>query len=156
MSEITTWVLIIAAYPFIAAWLVGLRRGYQISELEEQLVLLREKVQQLFPAPLETPAPRPADAAASTVPTDDVEQAPPDVLPDSALAQVQEVHAASDSAGDAQTLHLSPQAKRATPRRGRSRGSPIQRDTITPPLNLMPHPKKYHHHLAGWLQSKPG
>jgi hypothetical protein len=31
MSEITTWVLIIAAYPFIAAWLVGLRRGYQIN-----------------------------------------------------------------------------------------------------------------------------
>jgi len=76
MREITTWVLIIAAYPFIAAWLVGLRRGYQINELEEQLVLLREKVQQLSAAPLETPA----DMAVSTVPKDDVEQVPPAVF----------------------------------------------------------------------------
>jgi uncharacterized membrane protein len=141
MSEITTWVLIIAAYPFIAAWLVGLRRGYQINELEEQLVFLREKVQQLSPAPLETPAPRPADIAVSTVPTDDVEQAPPAVLPGSAHAQVQGVGAASASASasasvdDAQTIHRSPQAKRGTPRRGRSRGSPIQREEITPPLD---------------------
>jgi len=141
MSEITTWVLIIAAYPFIAAWLVGLRRGYQINELEEQLVFLREKVKQLSPAPLETPAPRPADIAVSTVPTDDVEQAPPAVLPDSAHAQVQGVGAASASASasasvdDAQTIHRSPQAKRGTPRRGRSRGSPIQREEITPPLD---------------------
>ena len=70
MSEITTWVLIIAAYPFIAAWLVGLRRGYQINELEEQLVLLREKVKQLSPAPLETPAPPHADMTVSTAPRD--------------------------------------------------------------------------------------
>jgi uncharacterized membrane protein len=139
MSEITTWVLIIAAYPFIAAWLVGLRRGYQINELEEQLVLLREKVQQLSPAPLETPAPRPADMVVSIVPKDDVEQVPPAVLPDSAHAQVQGVDAASASAStsadDAQTIHRSPQAKRGTPRRGRSRGSPIQREAITPPLD---------------------
>jgi len=141
MREITTWVLIIAAYPFIAAWLVGLRRGYQINELEEQLVLLREKVQQLSPAPLETKAPRPADMAVSTVPKDDVEQVPPAVLPDSAHAQVQGVDAASASASasasvdDAQTIHRSPQAKRGTPRRGRSRGSPIQHEAITPPLD---------------------
>ena len=80
MREITTWVLIIAAYPFIAAWLVGLRRGYQINELEEQLVLLREKVQQLSAAPLETPEPRPADMAVSKVPKNDVEQVPPAVF----------------------------------------------------------------------------
>ncbi|MBD8567354.1 DUF2339 domain-containing protein [Oxalobacteraceae sp. CFBP 8763] len=139
MREITTWVLIIAAYPFIAAWLVGLRRGYQINKLEEQLVLLREKIQQLSPAPLETPAPRPADMAVSTVPTDDVEQVPPAVLPDSAHAQVQGEDAASASASaiadDAQTIHRSPQAKRGTPRRGRSRGSPIQHEEITPPLD---------------------
>jgi len=135
MSEITTWVLIIAAYPFIAAWLVGLRRGYQINELEEQLVLLREKVQQLSPTPLETPAPRPADTTASTVPKDDVEKAPPDVLPGSVLAQVQEVDDASASVDGAQTIHRSPQAKRGTPRRGRSRGSPIQHEATTPPLD---------------------
>jgi uncharacterized membrane protein len=143
MREITTWVLIIAAYPFIAAWLVGLRRAYQINELEEQLVLLREKVQQLSSAPLETPAPRPADMAVSTVPKDDVEQVSPAVLPDSAHAQVQGVDAASASASasasanadDAQTIYRSPQAKRDTPRRGRGRGSPIQREEITPPLD---------------------
>jgi uncharacterized membrane protein len=145
MREITTWVLIIAAYPFIAAWLVGLRRGYQINELEEQLVLLREKVQQLSPAPLETPTPRPADMAVSTVPKDDVEQVSSAVLPDSAHAQVQGVDGTSASASasastsasvdDAQTIHRSPQAKRGTPRRGRSRGSPIQHEAITPPLD---------------------
>ena len=137
MREITTWVLIIAAYPFIAAWLVGLRRGYQINELEEQLVLLREKVKQLSPAPPETPAPRPADMAVSTMPKDDVEQVPPAVLPDSAHAQVQGVDGTSASASvdDAQTIHRSPQAKRGTPRRGRSRGSPIQHEAITPPLD---------------------
>jgi hypothetical protein len=148
MREITTWVLIIAAYPFIAAWLVGLRRGYQINELEEQLVLLREKVKQLSPAPLETPAPRPADMAVSTVPKDNVEQVPPAVLPDSAHAQVQAVDGASASVDDAQTIHRSPQAKRGTPRRGRSRGS--RRWT------LMLQPKRYLRHLAGWLRPKPG
>jgi uncharacterized membrane protein len=117
----------------------GCDAAYQINELEEQLVLLREKVQQLSPAPLETPTPRPADMAVSTVPKDDVEQVSSAVLPDSAHAQVQGVDGTSASASasvdDAQTIHRSPQAKRGTPRRGRSRGSPIQHEAITPPLD---------------------
>lgn len=147
MRDITIWILIIAAYPFIAAWLVGLRCGYQISALEEQLVLLREKVKQLSPAPLETPAPRPADMAVSTVPKDDVEQVPPAVLPDSVHAKVQGVDAASTTASASatakpdpgvsghnnQTAHRFLQAKRGASRR--IHGSGPQDDAITPPLD---------------------
>ena len=62
-------------------------------------------------------------------------------LPDSAHAQVQGMDGTSASTStsasvdDAQTIHRSPQAKRGTPRRGRSRGSPIQHEAITPPLD---------------------
>jgi uncharacterized membrane protein len=42
---------------------------------------------------------------------------------------------ASASADHAQTIDRSPQAKRGTPRRSRSSGSPIQREAIKPPLD---------------------
>jgi hypothetical protein len=162
MSEITTWVLIIAAYPFIAAWLVGLRRGYQINELEEQLVFLREKVKQLSPAPLETPAPRPADMAVSTVPKDDVEQVSPAVLPDSAHAQVQGMDAASASVS-AVRMPMTPRQSIGRPKQNEV--PPAAVAAVAARFNakrsrrrwiLMLQPKRYLRHLAGWLRSKPG
>jgi len=159
MREITTWVLIIAAYPFIAAWLVGLRRGYQINELEEQLVLLREKVQQLSPAPLETPAPRPADTAVSTVLKDDVEQVPPAVLPDSAHAQVQ----GGGTVPVPVRMPMTPRQSIGRPKQNEV--LPVVAEAVAARFNtkrsrhrwiLMLQPKRYLRHLAGWLQSKPG
>jgi uncharacterized membrane protein len=145
MGEITTWVLIIAAYPFIAAWLIGLRRAYQINELQEQLASLRDKVQQLSPTLQETPATRPANVAVSTVRQDDVEKAPFGFLPDSAPpVQSRDVATANSSADasthDTETAHLSLQA---TPHTSHSNhDSQFQRDTITPPPepDVLPEP----------------
>lgn len=49
-------------YPFLAAWLTGLRKESRITELERQLEALKERVQRLSSARLVEQAPHHADA----------------------------------------------------------------------------------------------
>jgi uncharacterized membrane protein len=63
MDGLAMLLLIALAYPFVAAWLVGLRRTSRIEALEQQVAALRDQLQQIYqPLPV-TPTPRPVKAA---------------------------------------------------------------------------------------------
>lgn len=86
MDELIAGLLTALAYPFFAAWLVGLGKSRRIDELEDQLESLREKVRQQYvpavPVPAWQPAEMPAPAPSPVAPT-------PPPVPEQAPEQVQ-------------------------------------------------------------------
>jgi len=62
MEKLVFAVLAILGYPFLAAWLTGLRKESRITELERQLEALKERVQRLSSARPVEQAPHHADA----------------------------------------------------------------------------------------------
>ena len=80
MSDFTTWVLLILAYPFIAAWIVGLRRAARLSDLEQQVGKLHVALQQLYALQPVMPASPPAEVTVAITLMGSVETVVPDVI----------------------------------------------------------------------------
>jgi len=67
MEEFWLIVLVALAYPFFAAWLVGIGRNRRIEDLEREVAALRDKLSHLRPAPVFAP-PTPQTQAAAPAP----------------------------------------------------------------------------------------
>jgi len=68
--EFGTLVLLVLGYPFLAAWLVGLKRGDRIASLEEEIARLRERFEASLPAPPQSSIPAPEEYGKAWAPPD--------------------------------------------------------------------------------------
>lgn len=55
--EIASLILLVLAYPFLAAWLVGIGRGSRLAALEREISVLRARVEASTPSPSPESAP---------------------------------------------------------------------------------------------------